>query len=216
MIGTMKLSEWLDVAADLQARWAATVLSPETVQRWGEDLADLPAAHVAAAVAALGRTDREFAPNSGVIRTEVIRLRVDAPEWAEALADLVELAATPVARAVEVDVDHEENRATVRREYPRAELLATKHPLLATFIDVVSWEQIRPAVDADRPHRGNEEARLRDKWQAFVGRLLRDEALEGLAPGSDLPALNRRSRRRAPRSIAEAVGDVVPQLPRGD
>ena len=196
-------SEWLDIAAVIQKRWPATQLPKATVIQWGDDLSDLPAEHVRAGVDALARSERQFAPGPGDIRREVIRLSLDAPEWGEALSTLRELAALP-ATVLADTIWREDGSVELVRDHPRSNAIAREHPVVGKFISLIGWDQIAACL---RPEDHTGESQLREKWRAYVSRLERDLSLEGLE-GPALPALERRSKRKAPRSLAAVVRDL--------
>lgn len=202
-----KPSVWAHLAAEMRDRWPQSKLTPKTIAQWGEDVADLPAEHVRAAVEVLARTERQFAPQPGEIRAEVTRLRLDVPDWGEVLGTFRLLASTPkvLVTGWEEEVD-EDGHEVARRlaVHPRQEAIAAAHPLVGVFIELVTWASVEVAVGIDGD--GSDEARLRVKWEQFVRRLERDESMADLAPVEELSALQGASERRAPRRLGNIEG----------
>lgn len=198
----MKPSEWADIAAIFRERWPHATMPVETIRRWGSDLADLDVGQVLASIEVMYRNGRAFPPNGGEVRSALHDLALDAPDWGSALLLLRKVALTRPVEVEWLEVDDDTVSPEVRR-YPRRELLAqmeTDVPLVHAFIDHVGWEQIRPTVlGAD----GSDEARLREKYVAFVKRAKREMTYAGLE-GTGLPALER----SAPRSISAVVGKI--------
>lgn len=182
----MNISEWLDIAADIRDRWPHSDLDEDALKRQGEDLSDLPGAHVRAAVEVIARGDREFAPSAGVIRKKVIELRLDAPPWAEVLNQLEELQEVPQTKLMGFKWVND-TEVQVLTAHPRAEALKREHPLIAGFVETVGWKQIDRGLHAG----GNDEARLRQKWDAYRKGVERDAEVAGLEPVEGLPALER-------------------------
>lgn len=80
----MTRSEWLKLAAVIQARWPNREISQESWGIWFEDLEPFPAGQVNAAVTALYRDGREWAPNGAQIRLKVLELGTPARDWGKA------------------------------------------------------------------------------------------------------------------------------------
>lgn len=80
----MKRSEWAKQVAKLQARWPRQPVSPESAAIWFEDLMEFPAEQVEAAIVALYRDGREWAPNGAQIRLKVLELGQPAHDWGKA------------------------------------------------------------------------------------------------------------------------------------
>lgn len=212
----MKASEWLRCAATIKETWPHSPVPDDTLRAWGAQLEDLDGEHVRLAIAALARSGERFAPLPGLIRRKVLELTLDPPEFSEVLETLREVAALPQVDREweEIEVDGEWITREKINGHPRAEALAD-YPLVAKFVDTITWEQVRPAVDPAAGVAGGDEARLRVKWESFVSRVVNDLSLEGLAPDSDLPALSRKHKRRAPRSMAEITAGITKQLEPG-
>lgn len=194
----MKASEWLEIAAVIRERWPHAQLPDESIQRWGEDVADLPAEHVAAALEALYRQGREFPPNGGQLRAHAVELQLAPPEFAFVVRRLRHVASRSEELIVLDDAGHE-----VRTE-PRAQALREEHPLIREFVRAVGWGQIR-GLDG-----GAEEARLREKWQAHVARARREVLLTGI-PSGGLRELRRIEAGQA-RRLGDAVHEVKGEL----
>lgn len=80
----MTRSEWLKLAAVIQARWPNREISQESWGIWFEDLEPFPAGQVNAAVTALYRDGREWCPNGAQIRLKVLELGTGSRDWGKA------------------------------------------------------------------------------------------------------------------------------------
>jgi hypothetical protein len=201
---TMKASEWLKIVGAIADRWPHASLPESTVTQWGRDLADLPGVQVAAGLESLYRDGREFPPNAGQIRQRVAELAVAAPDWHEAHEALHR-----IARLEEWTIgdSHEEERDGVpvvivdSEVRPRDDALAAAHPLVRAFYEAIGQAGVLAGTDG-----GNDEARLRQKWEAFVKRATRREAYRGIPAGGlrELEAIE-----AEPRQLGEAVKQIT-------
>lgn len=193
----MNRAEWDLVAAEeILARWPHASLSDATLDAWFLDLSDLDAHQVTTAVRALGRDGREFAPNGAQIRNKVIELGVDAPEFAQVLVELRRLFAAGYC--------YPEGQGGPDAER-RRKLLERRPPLVQAFVGYLGASQLREGMTGD----GGDEARLREKWTAFMRRGTRELAYRGLEPAG-LPQLERiEASRDGPRQLGAAVKDVL-------
>ena len=80
----MTLEQWYALAAELQARWPHREIPEESVKLWYEDLSSLPSEEARAAILALYRDGREWAPNGAQILAKVSELRRQDPHYGEA------------------------------------------------------------------------------------------------------------------------------------
>ncbi len=163
----MTRSEWLKIAAVLQARWPNVPLKNATLEVWFEDLQDLDAAQVSAAVAALGRDGREFAPNSGVIREKLRELVGGNDGWSQAYGLALE-AATSHGGA----------------EYGGFSWLEKQDPLTARAAAQYGWRDFCLSEASDTSRR----AQFRDIYLEVKGSVDRKARYAGL-PSAGLKAL---------------------------
>lgn len=193
----MTREQWNDIAADeLLARWPHATLSDATLDAWYLDLEDLDPDQVTTAIRALGRDGREFAPNGAQVRNKVIELGVDAPEFAQVLVELRRLFAAGYC--------YPEGQGGPDAER-RRELLERRPPLVQAFVGYLGASQLREGMTGE----GGDEARLRQKWDAFMCRGTRELAYRGLEPAG-LPQLERiEASRDGPRQLGAAVKDVL-------
>lgn len=204
-------SEWVQIAATIADRWPHAAADDATLRRWGADLSDLDAGQVAASIEALYRDGREFPPNPGVVRAKLTELALDVPEWSDVLRELRRALSRPT-RALR-DGHHEERDGVdvyVADEVnPRAEYLATVHPMVRAFHDSLDVGQL---AGAEREATGGDESRLREKWTAFARGIARDVRYQGI-PDAGLPALKRANE---PHAIGAGVAAVRRVLEEGE
>lgn len=165
----MTWEHWVEIAAELRARWPEATFPKASVVIYGKDLEDLDAAHVRAAVVAHDRDGERFPPTAGQIRARVIELARDDPEWSDVFRGLRRLVGAGWGGPY-----HE------IRAYRWEPILDALPDPVRAFARSCGPSQVYAAMNEE----GGGEARLRDKWKAFVGRASRDAALVGLeAPG---------------------------------
>lgn len=193
----MNASEWLEIAASIKECWPHSQIPDSSLRRWGADLEALPAEHVRAAVDVLHREGREHAPNGGIIIAKVAELACDPPEFSEVLAALRRVVEIPEERVRFADPDDYDSPAEIIPT--RANALARCHPMIGAFVDAVGWDQIH-GLDG-----GQDEARLRVKWEAFAARAVRETALVGV-DAAGLPALERINRRAQQGELVQGGG----------
>jgi hypothetical protein len=191
----MRPAEWDQIVADeLLPRWPHSEenMSDATLRVWAEDLADLQADQVRAAIRALARDGREFAPNGAQIRNKVIELGTDMPDWSQVFRALRHLVASGYCYPLTEPSDREA-------------LLGRQPPVVRAFVEYIGLSQLREGLTGE----GGDEARLREKWLGFHKRVGRELAYRGL-PSAGLPQLERiEAQRRAPRKLGRAIGDVL-------
>jgi hypothetical protein len=189
----MTAHEWVDIARRINANWPHRQLPKATLAKYFDDLRDLPAQHVAAAVEVLHREGREWPPTAGQVLQKLAELSVDAPEWPFVARRLRRVAAFP-ANVIRAG----------RTVDARAERLKAEPPLLQAFVEHVGWQEIAACPEDDRIA----EAQLRTKWERFAARQHRDLALTGL-PSAGLPALERIARRPGLRQPTQALAELT-------
>lgn len=163
--------------------------------QYAEDLADLPAQHVAAALDVLCRDGRAWPPPAGEVRKAIIELTMDPPEWADA------------ARAIAKCAMHGPGDR-------RAAAIAEQHPVVQAFVATVGWQEAALAGGGWDGSNRTAEAQVREKWLAFCRRAVRDASLVGL-PGTGLPALER-ANRTEPHTLSAALHRALPRPPEAD
>lgn len=181
--------EWGRVVALITLNWPHSLPPHGALAKWRTDLDGLGPAQVESAVEAFAADGERFPPNGHMIRRKVTELSLDAPEWVEASALLGSIFDEP--ESCMVDGESVPTRLNRIRELP---------PLLQAFVARVGLEALDRGLVG-----GSEEARLRDKWAAFVARAQRDRNYAAIPPAG-LAALERSS--EGPRQI----GDVAKQI----
>ena len=159
----MTRSEWLKIAAVLQARWPNVPIRDDSLEIWFKDLEDLDAGQVSAAVEALYREGREFAPNGGQIRKRLIELRTDAGDWSQAY-ELAMEAATSHGGA----------------EYGGLSWLREQDPVAADVAEAYGW---RDFCLSDSTADGTRRAHFRDMFNLRAGKAAERERYRGLNAG---------------------------------
>lgn len=190
-------SEWVTTVQYLEANWPNAEVSEATLAVWWEDVKDLPAEQVQAAAASWVRDGERFPPTGGILRRRVVEMRLDAPPFAAVLRLLRE-AAQKSPGYLQAAGDG----STVRAGDDRGAWLEVHAPRsVRDFIAAVGWGQLADTDD-------NAEARLRAKWDAFLGDLLATETYRGL----DTAGLARLERvdRTAPR-LAAGTSAALPE-----
>lgn len=200
----MNASEWVEISAAIRDRWPSATLPEGTIRQWGADLEDLPGEQVAAALEALYRDGREFPPNGGQIRAKAIELALEPPEFAEVVVALRRVLGVPTFGAKRVGgTDDEPEFAPVNL---RQAALNAEHDLIGAFVEAVGWQQIH-GLDG-----GQDEARLRVKWQAFLDRSTREARLRGIPAGGVRELGRPAARNRELTGIGTAAGKVRAEL----
>lgn len=182
----MTKTEWLKIAAVLQARWPNVPLKNSTLDVWFSDLEDLDAEQVNAAVSALGRDGREFAPNSGQIRNKLLELASDDGDWSSAYRLALE-AATSHGGA----------------EYGGLTWLANQDSLAARAAESYGWRDFCLSEAPDTTRR----AQFRDIYLEIKGSAERKARYQGIPPAG-LKALEH------PKSGLQPISDLI-QLEEG-
>jgi hypothetical protein len=216
----MTEDEWFEIALVISDKWPHSDVSELTAERWGSDLADLDAIHVAAAVETLSRDGARFAPDSGQIRRRVVELTMDTPEWWKVLAELrgdtIEL--PPLCDecdrtgwiVADEDADAVPCKCRIQRLAAVRAHKQARHPLIRSFIEELGERQIKEGLEGS----GSDEARLRAKWESFVEATRRDASRIGLPTGG-LPALER-ANREGPQTMKSIIAGVAGELEPGD
>lgn len=176
----MTRSEWWKQVAILQARWPHKPIPEQTAEIWFHDLADIPVEQVEAAILALYREGREWAPNGAQIRAKVAELGQDHLDHGAAY-DLAMRAAS--SKGFERGLDW------LREQDETVALAAERFPWRSLCLE--------PLED------GTRRAQFREIYKLVVGEAKRDAAYAGL------PSAGLRSLERRPRSMGEALERAV-------
>lgn len=88
----MTEDEWDEITVELLALWPNKEIPEKSFAIWFHDLAEFEALQVKAAVLALYRDGREWAPNGAQIRSKLIDLGSDDQGWSQAYALALEAA----------------------------------------------------------------------------------------------------------------------------
>lgn len=196
----MTRAEWNNICAGMVAKWPHADLPKSTQAQFFSDLQHLPGDHVAAGVEALYRDGRDFPPNGAQILAKVAELALDAPDWAVAFRELEQC----VAAGMGGPYDRPEFDAQAIERILRAAA-----PMVGAFVDTIGKRQVYAAF----AEGGGGEARLREKWLAFIRRAHRERTL-GTLPPVDLATINRIN--RGPRHIGPALERLVSSEDGGD
>lgn len=179
-------AEWARVVARITTNWPHSLPPEGALVKWRDDLRDLPAAEVEAAVEAIAADLERFPPNGHQIRAKLTELRLDLPEWGAVIRQLDSLFTVP------------ETCFQGGESVPLRQQAVDALPLpLQAFVARVGLEQINRGLDG-----GSEEARLREKWTTFCQRVQRDQNYAAI-PSAGLPALER------PRLLGEVVKELA-------
>lgn len=189
----MTHSEWLEIAADVCDMWPNQPWPDATIAAYFADVQDLSAEQVRVAARALLRDGREFPPTAGILRQKVTELALDVPDWGEVRLHMGRLVSSGMlGTAYE---GHAGNATRLNRA------LAATPPAVAEFVRHVGPRQLADGFSEE----GDDEARLRRKWEVFVARALRDASYVGL-PSAELPGIERAHKRNpAPVPFARAL-----------
>ena len=155
--------------------------------KWYDDLSELPAEHIYAATEALYREGREFPPNGAQIRTKVIELNADIPEWGEVWSRIMRAAlrygSWDVGGAI----------ASLERF----------HPLAASFARQIGFGAFCETEDPMSVIEGQ----ARRKWELMVDGIRRDAQYQGI-PAAGLRTLERVN--SEPRQIGDVLREALP------
>lgn len=171
----MKRSEWAKLAAVLQARWPNREIPPESIEIYFEDLAEFPARQVNAAITALYRDGREWAPNGAQIRQKVIELGVSLLDHGAAYELAMKAASTGGGADYGLD------------------WLEERDPVVAQAAGHYGWRDFCLGDTPDSVRR----AQFREIYQQTAERAERQERYRGIEPAGlhALEAANDQPRR---------------------
>ena len=170
--------EWDRVVALLAENWPHQLQPESALAKYRRDLDSFPASQVLVAIETFYRDGERFPPTGGVIRGRLADLITDAPEFFEALRLIRRALHKPSDLIVEDDSEKGWHYSDERQAH-----LDQASPLIAAFVRQVGIDRI---VLGD----GGDEARLRNKYEAFIARN-REQLLYGGLPAAGLPKLER-------------------------
>lgn len=176
----MNEREWLEQLAILQLRWPQSKITDESADLWFLDLSEFEGEQVEAAITALYRDGREWAPNGAQIRNKLLELRAGDQSW---------------ARAYELAMDAARSHGGY--EYGGLSWLRGQDELAARTVETYDWESFcRSEATAD----GTRRAQFRDIYNELAGSAARHERYRGI-PSGGLKALEG----EGPRRIGEMI-----------
>ena len=156
----MTAAEWDYLAVKLQAYWPSKAIPDESLDLWFADLGEFEAEQVEAAIIALYRDGREWAPNGAQIRNKLLELRTDEPDHGKAY-ELAMQAAGPMGG------------------FERGmEWLREQSPLAAEAAETYGWRDFCLNGDIDE---GTRRAQYRDIYRTLASRSERDQRYAGIA-----------------------------------
>ena len=179
----MTEQEWLQQLAILCLRWpqSADKINDQVADLWFLDLSEFEAEQVEAAITAIYRDGREFAPNGAQIRNKLLELRLDGDAWTRAYALAME-AATHHGGA----------------EYGGLTWLRAQDHLAARTAECYGWRDFCLSDAPDTSRR----AQFRDFFKEISESALRHERYRGL-PSAGLRVIENAN--SEPRKLGEIV-----------
>lgn len=146
----MTKHEWAAICADLQATWPGVELRPATVAIWWEDVAELDATVVRAALVSYRRDGREFPPTGGMLRKRAGELAgTSAPPDPDKAFALVNEA----IRRLPGEFNSEARQTWLEYRDPRA----------AEVARIVGWDYLR-GTGPDEYHEPSVRRAFRDSY----------------------------------------------------
>lgn len=158
----MTEQEWLQQLAILCLRWpqSADKINDQVADLWFLDLSEFESEQVEAAITAIYRDGREFAPNGAQIRNKLLELRTDDLGWDRAYQLAME-AATSHGGA----------------EYGGLTWLRDQDPVAADVADAYGW---RDFCLSDSTADGTRRAHFRQMYELRAGKAAERERYRGL------------------------------------
>ena len=165
----MNQEEFSHCLAALEACWPNTVRpwSPGTVQTWEGLWMDLDVAAVLVAIQALATDGREFPPPPGLVRQQVIQLKMDLPTADEAWGEVRKQIAAVGSL-----------RGTVRWQGKQDILIEPRwsNPLIGRVADNFGWDELCQSENPDATR-----AHFMQMWREAVGRQRSEQARTPMA-----------------------------------
>lgn len=185
----MSPGEWVEIVRLIQANWPQQRIPRASLAKWYDDLHDLPAETVAAAVESIYRQGREWPPNGALILREVADQTVAAPEFGVAWAQILQ--------AIRSYGCHNQQRV----------LDALENPAVKELASLTSIRDIGMAPDGDTTLH----AQARERYRSIVTRHHHKITHAGLPSAATTGEL-RGEGRPAPRQIGAAMAELVEGL----
>lgn len=177
----MTEDEWDEITVEVLALWPAKPISDKSFEIWFRDLSEFEGEQVHAAVIALYRDGREWAPNGAQIRNKLIELRSDSGDWSAAYRLACEAA-----------------QSHGGAEYGGLSWLRDRDPLVAQVAEHYGWRDFCLSDAPDTTRR----AQFRSIFEEVHGSAERHERYRGL-PSGGLKVLE--SANAGPRRLGEMV-----------
>lgn len=194
----MTKQEWASVCADIQATWPSVELRPATVAIWFEDVEDLEAAPVRAALVSFRREGREFPPTGGMLRQRATELSGTDPKadpdkgWA-----LVQEAIRRFGG--EVGFYEGGRQPAPPASVQRQRFLEERDPVAAEAARIVGWDFLR-GTGPDEYHEPSVRKAFRDSYTAESGRERTRRTVTELGVG------------QAPRKLGDVIAGVLESM----
>lgn len=183
----MTPDEWVEIVRRIQANWPQQRIPRASLAKWYDDLKDLHAEVVAAAVESIYRQGREWPPNGAMILGEVADQTLDAPSFGEAWQMILTAIRSHGSRNPQRVIDK----------------LSERHPAVAELAAQVDVRDIGMAPDGDTTMH----AQARERYRSIIAKQRRDLTHAGL-PAATAPQL-RALHRPAPRPAGEAMRSLI-------
>lgn len=183
----MTREEFANVLAYIEACWPRQPIRDEVAALWWTDLGQLDQGTLLAAVRALYRTGREFAPNSAHILGEIASQTIGAPPFGAAWS--------AITNAISAHGSRNTERVLQR--------LTAVHPAVAELASEVGLRQLGLADEGDTTMH----AQARERYAAILRRHHRQHT-HGDLPSAARRELSRPAPARAGQAIARLVEDL--------
>lgn len=223
----MNHAEALKVIKDVQRRWFRHPIPANALDAYRIALEPLPYGDAMAAVEMIAASgDAPFPPSAGDLAHKVAENAVAPIEWDEVKRQLLlradELRTLDDVRWTcttgrcdgstwVVNARREAEACSCREDYiasrRRTDLL---DPLVRTWIDqgYVTWDEVDKLAAGDT----TVEAQSRDRWRAYVNRLVNARVVAGMKEGAGVPVVER-AREHVARSLEQVRRAALPAAP---
>lgn len=181
----MTIDQWDEITVMILACWPNREIPEKSFELWFHDLSEFECEQVEAAVLAIYRDGREWAPNGAQIRMKLLELRGGDDGWSQAYGLALE-AATSHGGA----------------EYGGLTWLEKQDPLAARAAGIYGWRDFCLSDAPDTTRR----AQFRDIYLEVKGSADRHDRYRGL-PSAGLAQLERSN---GPVRLGEASGRALP------
>jgi hypothetical protein len=186
--------EWRRVVELLAENWPHQLHSDTALGKFRRDLDRFPVEQVLVAIETLYRDGRDFPPTGGHVLGRLVDLTIDPPPFHEALRTIRRALRKPADLIVADDSERGWHYSDERYVF-----LDREAPMLAGFLRTIGIDQVQL-------EDGGDEARLRNKYERFVG-----DARESLLYGGLPPAGLRKLERVVDGEVVELERDARPE-----